>query len=386
MGHNATTPTLGEILMVKTSELVVANEFGVNRMNATELQPLVSSIVRCGLLHPPGVYLESSRFHLAYGHRRYAAAVQCGLDVIPCLLINKEDALSAFIAENIQRKNLNFFDLTCVRKKDMECRGMSWNDYAEQVLQIPKTTYFEQLSIFKLPSEILDRHRNDRVLGLRALKRVLKAGSLAEMHAAYDRELAAATNPKPRKPRSKGNAIGSGGNTNSVSTNLLQKAPPAQHTYVATIQPRLSRSGSNMAPVEGALEVAIFIPIPANGGSTQAAKAGSTVKVDHAHPQNILDRVMKEMELAQASDPVRFLTLRALMMMTMEGCGNPESVRLLLDTKKESIHSTKSIQHNLFSSNNGFSVLDILLRFRACLARLIQSVKGGICKLFSSIC
>jgi ParB/RepB/Spo0J family partition protein len=381
MDHNATTPTLGEILMVKASELVVANEFGVNRMNATELQPLVSSIVRFGLLHPPGVYLENSRFHLAYGHRRYAAAVLCGIDVIPCLLINKEDALSAFIAENIQRKNLNFFDLTCVRKKDMECRGMSWDEYAEKILEIPKTTFFEHLSIFKLPDEIFERHRRDRMLGLRALKRVMAAGSLADMHGVYTHEMSVIAKPKPRKPRKRCTA--------GVDSNSPQTPPknlPAQNKPIVPVQYTSLEQPSNAGERKKILEEAVFVPVAAKVNSSVMNRSGSTNGMEHSSVREMIAKATELLNLGTGNNPARLQMLGAMMVLAVNGCGNAEVVQLLRNTQNDPIQSSKAYRYNFFRGKTSYGVLNILLRFRACLARLIKSAKGGICKLFSSVC
>lgn len=84
---------------------------GLNRKNS-ELT-LIPSVKTDGVLEPIIVYKEKgeSVFTIAAGHRRYASAVNFGLETIPCIVMTKDKAIRAAALENLDREDLSPADL-----------------------------------------------------------------------------------------------------------------------------------------------------------------------------------------------------------------------------------------------------------------------------------
>jgi len=74
-----------------------------------EIQELMGSIGKQGLLQPIGVRPTGKGFECVYGNRRLLAVTKLGWHEIPCVIYDKlenADALFANMAENLQRKNI----------------------------------------------------------------------------------------------------------------------------------------------------------------------------------------------------------------------------------------------------------------------------------------
>jgi len=78
-------------------------------MDEAQLDDLVESIRKLGLLQPLGVIQDGARFRISYGHRRYKACGRVPLAEVPCMVFPEgtadEEALK--VAENNDREELN---------------------------------------------------------------------------------------------------------------------------------------------------------------------------------------------------------------------------------------------------------------------------------------
>ena len=77
------------------------------------LDGLCANIGQVGILHPLTVrYCGEGAYEIVAGTRRYLAACRLGLDKVPCIVTEADSGESALLAlsENIQRKNLNYFE------------------------------------------------------------------------------------------------------------------------------------------------------------------------------------------------------------------------------------------------------------------------------------
>jgi ParB family chromosome partitioning protein len=75
-----------------------------------DVDGLAATIAEHGLLQPLGVMPAGpGRYRVVYGNRRRAAAVQLGLERVPCILLGADDphTLVQQLTENIQRQDLN---------------------------------------------------------------------------------------------------------------------------------------------------------------------------------------------------------------------------------------------------------------------------------------
>ncbi len=80
------------------------------RENEGDLQGLAETIRDQGLLQPLGVVLLArDRYRVVYGGRRLGAAIQLGLERVPCVVLDRDDPdlLLQQLIENVQRQDLN---------------------------------------------------------------------------------------------------------------------------------------------------------------------------------------------------------------------------------------------------------------------------------------
>jgi hypothetical protein len=82
------------------------------RQSIGDLSELAASIREKGLLEPILVRPRSGRFQIVAGERRYRAAVDVGLDELPCVVRECDDAevIEIALIENLQRKDLTAFE------------------------------------------------------------------------------------------------------------------------------------------------------------------------------------------------------------------------------------------------------------------------------------
>jgi len=76
------------------------------------IDELVASIREVGVLEPLLVRREPQGFQIISGERRYRAAVEAGLDKVPCIVLDVDDAqvLTIALIENLQRQDLSPFE------------------------------------------------------------------------------------------------------------------------------------------------------------------------------------------------------------------------------------------------------------------------------------
>ncbi len=76
------------------------------------LQELADSIAESGILQPLSVRRTGSCYELVSGERRLRAAQLCGLQEVPCIVLEVDEQASSLLAlvENLQRRDLDFLD------------------------------------------------------------------------------------------------------------------------------------------------------------------------------------------------------------------------------------------------------------------------------------
>lgn len=77
------------------------------------LDGLCENIRQVGMVHPVTVrYCGEGQYEIVAGVRRYLAAKRLGMDKLPCIVTDSNGGEAALIAlsENLQRKNLNYFE------------------------------------------------------------------------------------------------------------------------------------------------------------------------------------------------------------------------------------------------------------------------------------
>lgn len=84
-----------------------------HRSEEPSLDGLCENIGQVGIVHPLTVrYCGEGAYEIVAGTRRYLAALRLGLDKVPCIVTETDSGESALLAlsENMQRKNLNYFE------------------------------------------------------------------------------------------------------------------------------------------------------------------------------------------------------------------------------------------------------------------------------------
>ena len=99
------------------------------------LRELSESIRQFGVLQPLSVRKLRNGYELVAGERRLRAARLAGLSEVPCLLINADDRQSSLLAliENLQRRDLDFFEEAEGIARLIDCYGLSQDEAAKRL-------------------------------------------------------------------------------------------------------------------------------------------------------------------------------------------------------------------------------------------------------------
>lgn len=155
----------------------------------TNLLDLAESLKKDGMLQPvrvrPGPNFGQvdafHRYELVFGHRRLAAAQMAGLERIPCILVEMDDAQvkRAQFAENIQRENTNAIDEAKGLQSLLSEPGVRAEDLPQQ-LGKSRSWVYNRLRLLKLSKAVQDAVAHG---GLGADIAILIATLPAPMHA-----------------------------------------------------------------------------------------------------------------------------------------------------------------------------------------------------------
>jgi len=156
------------------------------------LLELAESIRTYGILNPLSVRQTPDGYELIAGERRLRAARMAGLSRVPCLVFavdNKDASLLALI-ENLQRKDLNFFEVAEGYRRIIDTFGLTQEETAARVgksqssvankLRLLRFSGEERIKL--LEAGLTERHARallrleDRTRRAEALDRVVKYG------------------------------------------------------------------------------------------------------------------------------------------------------------------------------------------------------------------
>jgi ParB family chromosome partitioning protein len=133
------------------------------------LASLADSIREVGLLQPVLVRRQGDEFELIAGERRWRAARRVGMQTLPAIIRNADNAtmLQQAIVENIQREELNPLEEAGAYQQLIEDFALTHDEVAARVGK-SRTTITNTLRLLQLPP---------------AIQRSLKEGSLRMGHA-----------------------------------------------------------------------------------------------------------------------------------------------------------------------------------------------------------
>jgi ParB family chromosome partitioning protein len=129
------------------------------QMEDERLQDLAQSIKANGIIQPiVARRLESGRYQIIAGERRWRAAQRAGLDKVPVVVKDvgadeKQRRLEMALIENIQRENLNPIEEALAYQKLANEFGMKQDDIAVQVGK-DRSSVANTLRLLRLPDEV----------------------------------------------------------------------------------------------------------------------------------------------------------------------------------------------------------------------------------------
>lgn len=140
-----------------------------HRFETTALNELAESIRQVGVITPITVRRAPGGFELVCGERRLRAAKMAGLKKIPAIIVEISDKESAVMAitENLQRKDLNFFEEAESMQNLIEFHSFTQDNVAAQ-LGKSQAAVANKIRLLKLHEDV--RH-------------VIISGNLCERHA-----------------------------------------------------------------------------------------------------------------------------------------------------------------------------------------------------------
>ena len=122
-----------------------------------ELQELAESIRVHGILQPLSVRRKGGgRYELIAGERRLRAAILCGLDQVPCLVleVSRESSCLLSLIENLQRRDLDFWEEAKALERLISVYGLSQEEAAAKVGKSPSAVA-NKLRLLRLPQGAL---------------------------------------------------------------------------------------------------------------------------------------------------------------------------------------------------------------------------------------
>lgn len=154
--HKETGSSADRLWHIPISEIVPNSEQPRRIFSHSELEDLVSSIKRHGILQPITVTeKEDGGYELIAGERRLRAANIAGLATVPALVrsADRQEKLELALIENIQRQDLNPIEEAFAYKRLIDEFGLTQYDVAERVGK-SRPVITNTIRLLDLPEEI----------------------------------------------------------------------------------------------------------------------------------------------------------------------------------------------------------------------------------------
>lgn len=153
-----------------------------------DLSELMASIAEKGIIEPIIVRQRGMRFQIVAGERRYQAAVQAGLNELPVVIRDVDDAemLELALVENLQRKDLTpFEEAEALHSLATRC-GYTHEDMARR-LGKSRTSITESLSLNQMPDEVKNLCRLADISSKSLLLEIVRQGDPQKMVALVEK-------------------------------------------------------------------------------------------------------------------------------------------------------------------------------------------------------
>jgi ParB family chromosome partitioning protein len=207
------------------------------RSNLGDLTELTASIRARGVLEPllvravPG----AKKYQLIAGERRFQAAVEAGLEEVPCVEMAATDreAVELALVENLQRKDLSPFE----EAEGYRTLAEKYRYTHEQVATAigkSRTTVTESLKLLAIPPAIQDLCRHADITAKSMLLLIARASSIPEM----ERLVQEIAEENLDRAAARASATSGGAGDTSQAANQETAAGPA-HSRFRPLQIRL---------------------------------------------------------------------------------------------------------------------------------------------------
>lgn len=125
----------GQIVMLSTQEIIPNKAQPRREFSEEALLSLAKSIKENGILQPICVRRNGAVYEIISGERRTRAAKLAGLSEVPCIVMSVDDEQSAVLAliENIQRKDLSYFEEAIGIEKLISYYGLTQEEAARRL-------------------------------------------------------------------------------------------------------------------------------------------------------------------------------------------------------------------------------------------------------------
>lgn len=127
------------------------------------LAELAESIRAHGILQPLSVRRKGGgKYELIAGERRLRAAMLCGLTQVPCLVleVSRESSCLLSLIENLQRRDLDFWEEAKALERLTTVYGLSQEEVAAKVGK-SQSAVANKLRLLRLPPELLNLLRQN---------------------------------------------------------------------------------------------------------------------------------------------------------------------------------------------------------------------------------
>ena len=129
------------------------------------LQELATSIRELGIIQPITLRkMESGRYQIIAGERRWRASQLAGLTKIPAYIVTVEDqnAMEMALEENIQREDLNAIEIALAYQHLAETTGMTQAKISERVGK-SRAAVTNYMRLLKLPAQVQMALKNHEI-------------------------------------------------------------------------------------------------------------------------------------------------------------------------------------------------------------------------------
>ena len=127
--------TVGKVVALDVGLIIPNRSQPRVTFDENELAALSASIRENGILQPINVRRCGVNYEIISGDRRFRAAKICGLEEVPCIVIDADDERSAVLAliENIQRRDLSYFEEALAIERLIKFYGLTQEEAASRL-------------------------------------------------------------------------------------------------------------------------------------------------------------------------------------------------------------------------------------------------------------